>query len=182
MIRAITSLIASILTLSCAAQPDLGASQSYDPCTEIEELKAIAAAGLGLVPPVEFVQMEISSCSEGTFVDSVGESRQFCVNDGCSTGLSGWSVGPCQSALHYFGRPREPANPAEEESVRVLLAVWLSRYNAGGEPSRLLGHQHSNPEGNETDYLAFLVFNQTIASENCIITEALLCSESGNEL
>jgi hypothetical protein len=181
MMRAIVLLIATCFTLGCSGSTTSSMTTKPDPCEEMRELEAIAASALGLKPPVEFVRLDISTCTEGLFVDSEGFEREFCINTGwCGEGRVGWSIGPClHSALPSFNKPRIQVNPAEGYSIRILLGVWLARNYSPDELARLPDFRGTNPESTDLEYLAFHVFRQSADPLSCVITEALLCSETG---
>jgi len=180
MIRAIVLLIATCFTLGCSGSTTNSMAVKPDPCEEMRELEAIAASVLGLTPPVEFVRLYISTCTEGMFVDSEGTEREFCINTGwCGEGRVGWSIGHClHSALPGFNKPRIQVNPAEGYSIRILLGVWLSRHYSPDQLVRLPNPIESRAEPNDPDYLAYHVFRQSADPLSCVITEALLCSET----
>ncbi len=183
MIRAIILMFAAGSTLGCSGSTPSGVAENVDPCEEIRELEAIAASALDLSPPVEFVRLDISTCTEGTFVDSNGVQREFSINIGLGGGgRVGWSIGPCfHTTIPGLQRPRTQVNPAEGYSIRILLGIWLARHYSPDELARLPDPYEANPESTDLDYLAFHVFRQSADPLSCVIMEALLCSDNGKE-
>ena len=181
MIRAIILVFATYSILGCSGSTPKSIPESPDPCEEIRELEAIAASAFDLSPPIDFARLDISTCTEGTFVDSKGTQRKFSINTGWGAdGRVGWTIGPC---LHMATPgPRKPqiqVNSAEGSSIRILLGVWLARNYSPDELARLPDPTESSSEPTGLDYLAFHVFRQSADPLSCIITEALLCSEMG---
>jgi hypothetical protein len=183
MIRATVLVVAATSFLGCSGSTPESTSQSRDPCEEIRELEAIAALALDLSPPIDLVRLDISTCTEGTFLDSRGDQREFSINTGWGAeGRVGWAIGPClHSPSPGPRKPQSQVNPAEGYSIRILLGVWLARSYTVDQLARLPDPRGSCPEPTDLDYLAYHVFRQSADPLSCVITEALLCSKNGRE-
>jgi len=163
--------------VGCSGSPESLPASSYDVCSDLREMNTVAAAALGLTPPVDFVELRVSTCSEGTFADSTGGTAEVCFDGGGCAGPRGWSFGRCRHFSHRYSwdEPPELADPAQEETIRILLGTWLHRRYSLRQLAALSERRFENPQGIEPDYLAFQVFRQTLDPRNCLITEMVLC-------